>query len=63
MTHPSSCSSAKEATATLSRGVASSYDELLEEVRQLSAALSVYRHIVDRLTQRLASEEHTCGAN
>jgi hypothetical protein len=61
MTHPSSCSSGKPTTPK--RAVAGSYDDLLEEVRQLSAALSVYRHLVDRLTPRLATEEPACGTN
>jgi hypothetical protein len=60
MMSPSSCSSAKRTPTK--RAVAGSYDDLLEEVRQLSASLSVYRHLVDRLTQRL-TEEQTCGTN
>ena len=63
MTRTPSPLSSKRSTATPSRLVTHSLDDLLEEIRQLRATLTVYRHLVDRLTERLATEEHVCGTN
>jgi hypothetical protein len=51
------CSQArKRSTVIQNREVTVTYDDLLEEVKQLRAALSVYRHLVDRLTKQLTTE-------
>jgi len=43
------------ASATVSTAAAPDMDAVLEEVRQLRAAIAVYRKIVDRLMQEKAA--------
>ena len=47
-------SAGKRLTIPQNRIIASASEELIEEIRQLRASLSIYRHLVDRLLEKHA---------